>query len=571
MKISRKVSRVIAALIVTCFLPSAAIAGDRPYIPTVAVSNTTLISTVRGADSVILRSRFGTSPSNFRGNIGESVMRDYLNKTWVPIDPGPISIARGGEMVLLDPFKDGRVGFDGLSMRFDAKGNPRSVMVAESKFGGSKLGHTKYSGKQMSDEWIRPRAAKTAQHHRRMASLVKSGRVQRAAHAPKSGKVTHVNLSNRRKAAIWWNKDARSYVYYSDTPVDAKSLERGLNKVAQMMDGVAAGKITPRRILWNIDIENGSFKVTVSNIDAKGEVVPGSEKVVDDLSKPYAKMTAKNQAFMDEEIRYAIEKQYNGSARKSALKDFETAKRDGKVEEFVKKYNFGESHFLREAGLASLKAGLYGGGLALIFSAVPRLWGSIVNGEKFDYASLAKEAALGFVSASFSTMAGMGTHYLLSASQSALVNLIPQKLHSIISGTVGGVLASAIFAYGYAWLNGGSLRDANRMMITGVGSTAAGALASYAILQTAMLVGTASTGTAISSLSGAAATNAAMAWLGGGTVAAGGWGVAGGAIVMSGGALIVAFAVSAAISYGWNRFDQNKQLAHLRALVYSYD
>lgn len=54
----------------------------------------------------------------------------------------------------------------------------------------------------------------------------------------------------------------------------------------------------------------------------------------------------------------------------------------------------------------------------------------------------------------------------------------------------------------------------------------------------------AGTGTAISTLSGAAATNAAMAWLGGGTVVAGGGGVAAGAAVMAtvatGGLLIAA-------------------------------
>lgn len=45
--------------------------------------------------------------------------------------------------------------------------------------------------------------------------------------------------------------------------------------------------------------------------------------------------------------------------------------------------------------------------------------------------------------------------------------------------------------------------------------------------------GTAGTGTAISTLSGAAATKATLAWLGGGTLAAGGFGVAGGAVVLS--------------------------------------
>ena len=51
------------------------------------------------------------------------------------------------------------------------------------------------------------------------------------------------------------------------------------------------------------------------------------------------------------------------------------------------------------------------------------------------------------------------------------------------------------------------------------------------------LVGTlasAGTGTAITGLSGAAATNATLAWLGGGTIAAGGGGVAAGTVVLGG-------------------------------------
>ncbi|MEB3250558.1 MAG: hypothetical protein VKO01_00240 [Cyanobacteriota bacterium] len=42
-----------------------------------------------------------------------------------------------------------------------------------------------------------------------------------------------------------------------------------------------------------------------------------------------------------------------------------------------------------------------------------------------------------------------------------------------------------------------------------------------------------STGTVIGSLSGAAATNAALAWLGGGTLAAGGGGIAAGAAIVT--------------------------------------
>lgn len=65
----------------------------------------------------------------------------------------------------------------------------------------------------------------------------------------------------------------------------------------------------------------------------------------------------------------------------------------------------------------------------------------------------------------------------------------------------------------------------------GVGVTAGAAIVSVApsvAMWVATTFGTASTGVAISSLSGAAATNAALAWLGGGAMAAGGGGVAAG-------------------------------------------
>jgi hypothetical protein len=72
---------------------------------------------------------------------------------------------------------------------------------------------------------------------------------------------------------------------------------------------------------------------------------------------------------------------------------------------------------------------------------------------------------------------------------------------------------------------------------TGLASGATGgALAAFGAYSGTMLLASAGTGTAISSLSGVAATNATLAWLGGGTLASGGLGVAGGTMVL--GALV---------------------------------
>lgn len=64
--------------------------------------------------------------------------------------------------------------------------------------------------------------------------------------------------------------------------------------------------------------------------------------------------------------------------------------------------------------------------------------------------------------------------------------------------------------------------------------TVTGALTALGAYSGAVAFGTASTGTAIATLSGAAASNATLAFLGGGTLAAGGLGVAGGAMILGG-------------------------------------
>ncbi len=75
---------------------------------------------------------------------------------------------------------------------------------------------------------------------------------------------------------------------------------------------------------------------------------------------------------------------------------------------------------------------------------------------------------------------------------------------------------------------------AGEVVAGGVQALGAGTLAGVASYGGAMMFATASTGTAISTLSGVAATNATLAWFGGGSLAAGGLGMAGGVAVLGG-------------------------------------
>lgn len=68
----------------------------------------------------------------------------------------------------------------------------------------------------------------------------------------------------------------------------------------------------------------------------------------------------------------------------------------------------------------------------------------------------------------------------------------------------------------------------------GIAGTAGGVLVAFGAYGAAQALACASTGTAIASLSGAAATNATLAFFGGGSLAAGGLGMAGGTAVLGG-------------------------------------
>ena len=82
------------------------------------------------------------------------------------------------------------------------------------------------------------------------------------------------------------------------------------------------------------------------------------------------------------------------------------------------------------------------------------------------------------------------------------------------------------------------LKDLGNFAINMAGGAATGAvggaLTAFGAYSAAMTFATASTGTAIATLSGAAATNATLAFFGGGSLAAGGLGMAGGMAVLGG-------------------------------------
>ena len=131
---------------------------------------------------------------------------------------------------------------------------------------------------------------------------------------------------------------------------------------------------------------------------------------------------------------------------------------------------------------------------------------------------------------------------------------------SAMGATVGAGFATVIMAYGPYVIGMIDLQTAHRNMMVGGGGMAAGTV--FVLGTTALVTtfGTASTGIAIGSLSGAAATNAVLAWLGGGSLLTGGGGVALGATLLTGGAIVIGVGVSFLVAYYFYERDRKMAL-----------
>jgi len=138
---------------------------------------------------------------------------------------------------------------------------------------------------------------------------------------------------------------------------------------------------------------------------------------------------------------------------------------------------------------------------------------------------------------------------------------------SLIGGLAGGILTTAIYSYGAYGLGYMSLAEANRMMVAGSFGTGAAIGAQAGTLFLVSNFATASTGASISALSGGAATNATMAWLGGGSVATGGGGMAAGSVVLVSGVGVVIIAGTAAVMWYYHIKDAAFEKAWIARLL----
>ena len=403
------------------------------------------------------------------------------------------------------PPRHGPQGIDHVWMKFDKAGHPVDLIVGETKFGTSRLGMTR-SGRQMSAGWISKRLASLADDWDGMARDVATRHGEAKAH-----------------------------------PFRLR---------ADYLRAASEGRVSYRSELFRVKMKGDVATITVRTLDAHGTAV-GAERALTPI-----RIAGRPANIVKAELTGEIRKVYpllgKEESRQLANRLYAQSKSPATA---ISSSN--PAWRLAGATAATLAVGgLISGG---IDAAV-----QLASDAPVDWSRTGKMAGLGASSALSAEVAQLGVSLALMrnatfrAATMALgrsMGLLPARTVALAPKSAGGFVGALVFAYGGYAFGLYDATEAHRTAIAGTAGAIAGGLVHAGMMAAAATWGTASTGTAIGTLSGAAAESASLAWLGGGAASAGGGGVALGSAVLWTGVGIAAVAVTAAVMYGIHLHD----------------
>ena len=396
-------------------------------------------------------------------------------------------------------------GIDHVWITYDKTGRPVDMIVGETKYGTSRLGMTKF-GRQMSTPWKSNHLADLADD---------------------------------------WDAMAKDVATRSGT---AKA--RRFRLTADFLRAAAEGRVSYRSELFRVKIDGNVAKISVQRLGPDGIAI-GPERAL-----PPIQIKGRPARIIKAELIGEIKKVYpaasNAEAKRIAEQSFSAAKT---VQESLSPKS-ANLLLARTTGSILAAGGLVAGG----FDAVAQLW----TGGTVDWNRTGTMAVLGALSAGSAEVAQLRTSQALlrntafrarSVALGRSMRILPSRTVSFMPKAAGGIIGSLMFSYGGYAFGLYDAKEANRTAVAGVGGAAAGMATYSAMMAAAAAWGTASTGTAISTLSGAAAYNASLAMYGGGAIAAHGGGMVLGSAVVGGVVTIVAVGVTIAVMSGFEAYD----------------
>jgi len=523
--------------------------GSSVETTAIGVSTSAAIS-LSNPDLVLIRSVL-YSP-HIKGNVGESHMHTYIARE--------MKEATGLRHV---PVALGRQGIDGIYVKYGVDGTPNSLVVSEAKFGNSQLGITR-DGIQLGRVWTSRRLGNIARNYELIASQISRGDIQ-ISKIPQGIQVHRLQIQMPDgKAAVFWKHPSDNKWKFAGSPGMLEGAKTQYQKMASLFSKASVGDIDYQRLLFKNSLKGGLFTALiyeVSDLDLYSLKLTKINSISRQLvGSNFIKVRSVLESSIADELAKKLP-QISQSEIRLLASDY--VRHQENIEELI---NAKRQSFAFSTIQDGIRFGIYqalfdvalGGGIEYFITS------------KVDIERLAYRGVLAF-SAGFGGYSA-GQYVAKSIIQSRVADrILPNG--AVVFGTsaktlaaktaasaLGGGLAVAVYSYGNFLLGYSSIGEAHRSALIGVSSLGLGAAGGAGIMGAAMAFGTAGSGAAISSLSGAAATNAALAYLGGGTIAAGGGGMAAGLMVVSGGTAIIAIAGGVAAHYTFSYFDELNEL-----------
>ena len=525
--------RFCCALLVCGAVFSLAAANETGAVPaaSAAMAGTALFR----ADVALAKSI--VSPTDFRGSLGENVAGQCFLKN---------TLSQTGDWQAITP-RSGRQGLDHLFVKTNSRGVPTKLLIGESKYNTSPLGHTR-DGIQMGERWIDRHLVALGSRYLDVAGKSDIALARMPLNPNRSIEVTLPNGAHRH----FWKASSKDTWKFSGTKSELAVAKVQASRYGLLFQKAGSGIISYRSRIFNILPRGNDLEIVVydaANVDHVAATV-GENAVVHELKK-LSTFKLKNALSDNGKLsKGVVDDMAKTFQRKLRLSDSEArslarnVRRQYTTKDLLKPTSIHKEIFTSKA--------LWGGvGIASAISLLDvtaQLIASDFDFRSVDWrpAALGPASAFGGLVSGHYVKAGLSLPYAhnMIRSLSGSLHCSPGAMTSFLSSNAAGVIAMAIFNYGMYFFGGIDLQTANRQML--VGSMAVGVSSLFVAGTMGALAawGSAGTGTAIATLSGAAATNASLALLGGGTLAAGGGGVLLGTVILSGGAILVAGGVA---------------------------
>lgn len=493
------------------------------------------ISAIRSlsARADIVYARNLLTPNNLKGTVGEYFAEKCFlttglfenNGNWIPLNPrtGP----QGIDHLFIKVSRNGRIQF----------------MVGESKYGSSTLGYTK-DGRQMSRTWNTSRIQKIGLNYQLLSKktdfAIKS--------VPRVPPKVKFDVPVDGKIYSFW-QDEKGNWYFSGN-------KEQLAAARHMAGKMASNLLNPcckiRHRIFHIERVGNDLKITLFDVDPDKINDKTTINSLKASGKPLILRDVLKKNITDKELKKQI-----SAILKKKLPNLSDRELEELTDDIAKRYKNGELlDNTRPVWKDITIQSLYSAGIASVVDVGMQL---IMTGKVN-----IRRTILSSISAFLGTSAGQVFSIMLIKNP-GIVQTTTRALgmgsftfvRNALSGSAAGSLASIFVAYGGLMLGLYNTRTANEIAISGLCGTAAGMGTNMGIMYIAVHFGTTSTNVAIAGLSGAASQNAALAWIGGGSVASGGFGISGGTIILGGAAAAAAILVSFLVGSGFKVYNRS--------------